>query len=260
MVKKKPPADKACIFDAREPAGVAPAAPPPATGAATARRHFLQAVLALPAVPLLASCQQYASDTTQAHSSFFTDAERRFVEAATARLIPSDGTPGAKEAAVPTFIERQLAGPFGAARNWYMQGPWHTGTQQQGYQSDYTPAQLYRAAIKRINELCRRQFNKDFEALAAADQDKVLHALENGKMKLGKVPAPAFFSMLWQNTQEGFLADPMYGGNRNFAGWKLIGFPGPRYNYVEDIRHYGKPYGQPTVGLLGRDGTRTLKG
>lgn len=62
--------------------------------------------------------------------------------------------------------------------------------------------------------------------------------------------------MLWQNTQEGFLADPMYGGNRGFAGWKLIGFPGPRYNYVEEITQYGKPYPLPPVGILGRDGTR----
>ena len=60
--------------------------------------------------------------------------------------------------------------------------------------------------------------------------------------------------MLWQNTQESYFADPMYGGNRNFAGWKLIGFPGPRYNYVDDISQFGKPYKQPTVGLSGRSG------
>jgi len=58
--------------------------------------------------------------------------------------------------------------------------------------------------------------------------------------------------MLWQNTQEGYLADPMYGGNRDFAGWKLIGFPGPRYNYVAEIGQFGKPYTLPTVGLKGR--------
>jgi gluconate 2-dehydrogenase gamma chain len=48
----------------------------------------------------------------------------------------------------------------------------------------------------------------------------------------------------------------MYGGNRNFVGWKLIGFPGPRYNYVAEIDQYGKHYAMPTIGLLGRDGTR----
>ena len=68
--------------------------------------------------------------------------------------------------------------------------------------------------------------------------------------------AKAFFDMLWQNTKEGFFADPMYLGNRNFVGWKLIGFPGPRYNYVDEIEHYGERYALPTVGLLGRDRQR----
>jgi gluconate 2-dehydrogenase gamma chain len=70
------------------------------------------------------------------------------------------------------------------------------------------------------------------------------------------VPAKEFFKILWSNTQEGFLADPEYGGNRGFAGWKLIGFPGPRYNYVAEIEQYGKRYEEPTVGLLGRDPQR----
>jgi gluconate 2-dehydrogenase gamma chain len=60
--------------------------------------------------------------------------------------------------------------------------------------------------------------------------------------------------MLLKNTQEGFLADPLYGGNRGFTGWKLVGFPGPRYNYMFEITQYGKPYPLPTVGLLGRNG------
>jgi gluconate 2-dehydrogenase gamma chain len=66
--------------------------------------------------------------------------------------------------------------------------------------------------------------------------------------------------MLWQNTGEGFFADPMYGGNRDFAGWKLVGFPGPRYNYVNEIEQYGKPYTLPTVGLMGRNGSVVRRG
>jgi gluconate 2-dehydrogenase gamma chain len=66
--------------------------------------------------------------------------------------------------------------------------------------------------------------------------------------------------MLWNNTVEGFLSDPMYGGNRNFAGWKLVGFPGPRYNYVSEIEQYGKPYTLPTVGILGLNGALLKKG
>jgi gluconate 2-dehydrogenase gamma chain len=59
--------------------------------------------------------------------------------------------------------------------------------------------------------------------------------------------------MLVQNTVEGFLADPLYGGNRDFIGWKLVGFPGPRYNYVEEIEQHGKRYDKPFVSIGGRD-------
>ena len=97
-------------------------------------------------------------------------------------------------------------------------------------------------------------FNKKtFAELDAGDQDKLLHSLEKGEIELVGAPAKEFFAMLWQNTIEGFFADPIYGGNRDFAGWKLIGFPGPRYNYVNEIEQYGKPYTLPTVGLMGRN-------
>jgi gluconate 2-dehydrogenase gamma chain len=187
---------------------------------------------------------------------YFSDAERQFIDAAVARLIPNDELgPGARETGVTYFIDRQLAGPFGHARTWYMQGPWAKGTEQQGYQLKLTPAELYRAAIADIDAYCSAKHGKTFAQLKAAEQDGVLHLLETkGAIDLPNVPASTFFSMFLQNTFEGFLSDPMYGGNRDFAGWKLIGFPGPRYNYVEDIEQHGKPYAMPPVGLLGRSG------
>jgi len=199
---------------------------------------------------------------TPGQFSYFTQAEITFVDAAVARLIPADELgPGAKEAGVTFFIDQQMAGPFGRAETWYMQGPWKQGTPQQGYQLKLTPAQLYRVGIKDADDYCRRSLgNKTFAELAAPDQDKLLTGLEKGDIKLAGAPAKEFFDMLWQNTNEGFFADPMYGGNRNFAGWKLVGFPGPRYNYVSDIEQYGKPYTQPTVGLTGRSGIPVRKG
>ncbi|MGH8713182.1 MAG: gluconate 2-dehydrogenase subunit 3 family protein [Casimicrobiaceae bacterium] len=187
--------------------------------------------------------------------SYLTQVETSFLQAAVSRLIPADDLgPGAKEAGVAFFIDQQLAGPFGRAESWYMQGPWKKGTEQQGYQLKLSPAQLYRAAIKDIDEYCQRTFGKNFSATDTADQDKVLHGLEKGDIELPGAPAKAFFTMLLQNTGEGFFADPVYGGNRAFAGWKLVGFPGPRYNYVNEIEQYGKPYAMPTVGLAGRSG------
>lgn len=224
------------------------------------RRRFMQTALAIPTAAVLSSCHQRETDTADLYPVFFTNKERQFIDAATARLIPSgsDGS-GAKESAVGTFIDRQLAGPYGRADSWYMQGPWAKGTDQQGWQLEYTPAQLYRVAIRNVEAYCRDTYNdKSFAALTPEEQDKVLTALEKGQIKLADVPADAFFLILWQNTQEGFLADPMYGGNRNFIGWKLIGFPGPRYNYVDEVTQYGSVYALPPVGVLGRDGTRTL--
>jgi gluconate 2-dehydrogenase gamma chain len=135
-----------------------------------------------------------------------------------------------------------------------MQGPFAKGTPEQGYQLALTPAELYRAAIADIDSHCRSSFGKSFAALGPDDQDATLHALEKGDLELVHASAKAFFDMLLKNTQEGFLADPLYGGNRGFTGWRLVGFPGPRYNYMFDITQYGKPYTLPTVGLLGRDG------
>jgi gluconate 2-dehydrogenase gamma chain len=194
--------------------------------------------------------------------SYFTVPEIAFIDAAVSRLIPADELgPGAKEAGVTFFIDQQLAGSFGRAETWYMQGPWKEGTPQQGYQLKLTPAQLYRVGIQGTDEYCRRTFNaKPFAELGAADQEKILHGLEKGEIELAGAPAKEFFDLLWQNTGEGFFADPMYGGNRDFAGWKLVGFPGPRYNYVNEIEQYGKPYTLPTVGLMGRNGSVVGRG
>lgn len=226
------------------------------------RRRLLMAGVVLPATGSIVACGQKDSNSPQASRLYFTAKERRFIEAATARLIPDgeDGT-GAIAAAVPFFIDRQLAGPYGRADTWYMDPPWSEDpTPEQGYQLAYTPAALYRAAIADIDAYCDQTFQSVFAELPPERQDDVLHQLEDGKIELEHIPAKAFFVQLWDNTLEGFLADPMYGGNRNFIGWKLIGFPGPRYNYVHEVTQYGQVYTLPPVGLLGRDGTRVLKG
>lgn len=187
---------------------------------------------------------------------FFTDAEAAFIHAAVGRLIPSDDLgPGAIEANVPFFLDRQLGGAYGRAQTWYMQGPWSAGLSTQGYQSRMTPAQLYRAAIKAIDDHATRQMGgKTFAQLDAKAQDDLLHGLEGGKIELPGVSAAQFFSLLWQNTVEGFFSDPIYGGNRDMVGWKLIGFPGARYDYREYLHHNGKRVELPPVALKGRPG------
>jgi gluconate 2-dehydrogenase gamma chain len=184
---------------------------------------------------------------------FLTPLEARFIESAVARLIPADELGvGAVEAGVPTFIDRQLAGDFGLGSRWYMQGPWSKGEPTQGYQSRMTPAALYRAAIREIDAAVASESGSAFAEQSADDQDAWLHRLEDGKLDLPTADAKAFFKMLWQNTQEGFWADPIYGGNRAMAGWKLIGFPGARYDHSDFVLKHGEPYPLPPVGLKGR--------
>ena len=185
---------------------------------------------------------------------FLNGAEAAFVEAAVARLIPADDLgPGALEAGCALFIDRQLAGPYGRAERWYMQGPWPEGDEQQGLQSRLSPAETYRAGIRAVNEHCRARFErKAFNELAEADQDRLLAQLEKGELDLQGVKAKAFFAVLLQNTVEGFFADPLYGGNRDLAGWKLIGFPGARYDHRDAVGRHGQRYDLPPVGIMGR--------
>jgi gluconate 2-dehydrogenase gamma chain len=159
---------------------------------------------------------------------FLNQVEAAFVEAAVARLIPADDRdPGALEAGVPIYIDRQLAGAYGSGARMYLDGPWQEGTPGQGYQLPYTPAQLYRTAIAGIaKHVASTTPGKTFRDLAPADQDKLLQALEDGDLVLPNVPSAVFFETLLANTIEGFFADPIYGGNRGMAGWRMVGFPG----------------------------------
>jgi gluconate 2-dehydrogenase gamma chain len=185
---------------------------------------------------------------------FFSPDEAQFIEAATARLIPADDLgPGAVEVGVPTFIDRQLNGLYGRAQRWYMLGPWRPGTETQGYQSRLTPAQMYRFAIKSISDFVRRNNNgKDFAQLSTEEQDKLLTSLEKDEIKLEGISATAFFHVLLQNTIEGFFSDPIYGGNRDMAAWKMIGFPGARYDYRDFVGRHGERYPLPPVSIQGR--------
>jgi gluconate 2-dehydrogenase gamma chain len=186
--------------------------------------------------------------------TWFTQAEAAFVTAAVGRLIPADDLgPGAVEAGVPVFIDRQLAGPYGRGERWYMQGPWGPGVATQGWQTRLTPAGMYRAAIRSIDAVVAHEGKAaTFAKLAAADQDAFLKVLESGDAKLDGVDAKAFFAQLLQNTLEGFWSDPVHGGNRDMAGWKLIGFPGARYDHSEFVGKHGEKYPLPPVGIRGR--------
>jgi gluconate 2-dehydrogenase gamma chain len=182
--------------------------------------------------------------------TFFTEPEAAVIEAAVERLIPTDNLgPGAKAAGVAFFIDQQLIGAYGTAAKMYRNGPWLQGTPNQGYQLRQTPAELYRQSIAALQAYCNTTYQMGFAQLTAAQQDTVLHGLDGGTIKFDVVPAKIWFEMLLQNTFEGYFSDPLYGGNRDKVGWKLVGFPGVAANYADKIGQHNVPYNVPPVSI-----------
>jgi gluconate 2-dehydrogenase gamma chain len=185
---------------------------------------------------------------------YFTADEAAAIEAIVDRLIPPDDAgPGGRQAGCAVFLDRQLAGSFGDSRRLYMRPPFANGTPSQGLQSPTAPKESYRAALAALDVYCKATFaGQAFAALTPAQQDQVLTGLDRSEIKLKDVNGKAFFELMLQNTMEGFFADPIYGGNRDMAGWKLVGFPGARYDYRDHIGKHNQLYPLPPVSIMGR--------
>lgn len=192
---------------------------------------------------------------------FFTPDEAAAVEAIVDRIIPPDPeTPGGKDAGCAHFIDNQLAGAYGSSEGLYRKSPFEKGSQQQGSQSELTPAGLYRKGLAEFDNRCRSQYGgKAFAQLSSNIQDEVLEALEHGSIEFQSQDSKAFFKHLLKDTREGFLADPVYGGNRDMCGWKMIGFPGARYDYRGWVSRHNERYPYPPVSIRGRSAWNVSK-
>src|SRR3979411_2566008 len=162
--------------------------------------------------------------------------EAAFVEALGDHMVPADElTPKGTDIGINTYIDRALAGAWGKGERLYMQGPWKPGVPSQGYQLPLTPSQLYRAGIEATNTYCGKTFNKPFAALNEAQREEVLQGLATANIAFESgLPVRAFWTMVYQTVVEGMYSDPIHGGNRNKAGWKLIGFPGAIAGHPEN--------------------------
>lgn len=184
---------------------------------------------------------------------YLSDKEMAQVKAIFDRLIPADAiSMSASDAGCVGFIDHQLAGPYGKASWKYLAGPVAGGTPSQGNQSVLTPAQFYRKALAELDAWCRSTQGQPFEALAAARQDAVLEKMEAGQVALASVRSDQFFSQLLANVQEGYFADPIYGGNKDMVGWKMIGFPGARYDYRDYVRQKNRKLNIIPISIAGR--------
>ncbi len=185
--------------------------------------------------------------------AFFEPAEGAAVEALVDRLIPPDpDTPGGKYAGCAVYIDRQLAGPYGRRAGLYLSPPFIKGMKQQGPQDADGPAVRYRKALGALDQYCKKDKGGAFASLSDADKDAIIAGLESGAVKLEGVDGQDFFELLLKNTEEGFFADPIYGGNRDMCAWKMIGFPGARYDYRDWIGRHNERFPLPPVGITGR--------
>lgn len=163
---------------------------------------------------------------------FFTAAEARVAQAAAERIFPSDASgPGATEAGVVIYIDRQLAGPYGRDKYRYTKPPFVESMPEHGYQGKETPGEIYRAGIRGLD---------GFAGLKPAEQDQRLRAIQTTN----------FFRLLRQHTLEGMFSDPMHGGNAGLVGWQLIGYPGPLMSYREEIdKLHGEAFRRKPMSL-----------
>jgi len=176
-----------------------------------------------------------------------TETEYAFVAAAADMLIPADElSPSGSECGVATFIDRQLAGAYGAGARLYRDGPFTKAKPGFGYQLPLNPREFFRAGIAAANEWSRKTSGKDFDRLPGAEREAALKSMEDGKAEFAGLNSRMFFNALLDISMEGFFADPIYGGNRDMAAWKMVGYPGLPATYREDIKKYlGKKYDKP---------------
>lgn len=125
-----------------------------------------------------------------------SDSHRRVLRASLDRIIPADDDPGACDAGVDAYVERQLQGDLR-----------HLSTE-------------FLAGLERLDAEARAKFDKDFADIGAERQDEILARLDEAKL----TDAGGFFSLLVRLANEGFYSDPSNGGNRNEISWKMIGY------------------------------------
>jgi gluconate 2-dehydrogenase gamma chain len=165
------------------------------------------------------------------HGAFFNDADAETVVAFAERLMPgAPDKPGARDAGVLNYIDLALAGAYADLQDFYRRG------------------------LAQLDAYCRKTYREPFAKLDATRQDEVIKALEDDKASEFSWPtAQAFFNTVRTHTMEGMFADPIYGGNKEFAGWRLIGFPGAQPLFTpEDLGSRQAFTREPIVGLQGR--------
>ena len=167
------------------------------------RRQFMKkAAIGIGSATLLASCR-----APESRWRFFTDDEAKLVEAITEQIIPADQDPGANEARVVNFMDKQLVGPYKRFQNNYREG------------------------LAGVRKTGKQMFGKTFELLTSDEQTAVLKALESEQVDEKAWSAQSsgeFFSMMRNHTMQGFYGSPRHGGNKNYVSYRMLELDYPR--------------------------------
>jgi gluconate 2-dehydrogenase gamma chain len=155
--------------------------------------------------------QQGANEPAAKIGAFLSFADSAAIDALSERIMPgAPGKAGAREAGVTNYIDLALAGAYADLQEFYRRG------------------------CAALDQHCRAAHAKSFAELAPAEQDAIITAMIEGKVPTFTWPtSQAFFATVRTHTMEGMFADPVYGGNRDFAGWRLVGFPGAQPLFTE---------------------------
>ena len=161
------------------------------------------------ATPLSTAARVRAQTAASETLISLTPAEAETVRAVVARLIPADENgPGALEARADRYIDRALAGALKSSRTAYTTG------------------------LADLNARAQSAKGAAFARLSTADQDAVLTTFQTSSAQ--------FFNLIRTHTIQGTFSDPFYGGNANFVGWNLIGYPGARTTVSADLQRLDK--------------------
>jgi gluconate 2-dehydrogenase gamma chain len=229
----------------------------------SSRRHFFQKAIAISSViPLapqltlglgtasLPAAAAYASDAAlpstapSGYASLGAD-EAAVVEALVNLMCPADAlSPGGVDAGLATFIDRQLAGAYGAGDGRYQAGPWASGKPQQGSQLPLSPQEHFKLGLAALNRVCQQRHATSFDLLQPAEAEAVLSDVAAGKARDASVALQMWFEeQLYPLFTQACFADPLYGGNHDKVFWKMIGYPGLPATHARDVVAFrGKPY------------------
>jgi gluconate 2-dehydrogenase gamma chain len=181
--------------------------------------------------PTAAPAPEHQHSASSGFGIFFSSNDAATVAALTERIMPgAPGKPGARDADVLNYIDLALAGAYADLQDFYRHG------------------------LAALDAFCAGAYRQPFAQLPEARQDEVVAAMAEGKMSGFTWPtSQAFFNTVRTHTMEGMFADPAYGGNKDFAGWRLVGFPGAQMAFTsEDMLSREAFTRGPILGLQGQ--------